>query len=288
MTYEEDPIENALIYIAQAETSCVDCGDFHLRSVLRRVDIATNEKTGDLEEFNAVTLLALQRLSQALPMMRVGIVGSTDTGLLANLLSLADGIGGSALVHKLDIELMDRCATPLAICQAFADRCSVSIKTRQSDFLEISRRDQFDLILMHGVVPFFPADRRQDYLKHIAGWLSEEGILISSTHLGTKPYQNTDTVRTQMAIESLRELAKNRLILDASTLDGLVKRLEKGSETRSVETTVFPDIESAVEAYTAASLEVTSHWIVQLNSGKATQHYRRYKHRNIVVCRRKA
>lgn len=284
MKFQEDPLENALICISQSGHGCVGCSDFHLRSVMRRLHVAANEKTGDLEEFNAATGVALKRLARDLEKLRVGIVGSTDTGILANLLDLAHLIGGNDLIHRLDLTLVDQCATPLKICEAFADRFGVALKTQQLDFLQGSYAGQFDLILMHGVVPFFPVDQRPAYLRHIATWLSDGGILLSSTHLGTKPYQNTDSVRTQMAVDNLKDMAAQNLLPERPSLATLIQRLVASRETQSVETTVFPDSDSVISAFEAAALKVNSHWVVRLDGGKAAKNFRRYKHRSIVTC----
>ena len=130
MKYEEDPLANALICISEYESGCLDCGDFHLRSILRRMHVAANKKTGDLAAFNEATRVALKQLADTLSFVKIGIVGSTDTGLLANLLMIAHEIGGKDLVDRLDITLIDRCATPLIICQAYAERCGVPLKTQ--------------------------------------------------------------------------------------------------------------------------------------------------------------
>jgi hypothetical protein len=284
MKYEEDPLANALICVSECGQGCVDCRDFHLRSVLRRLHVPANKKTGDLAAFNEATRAAVQHLSDTLAILRIAIVGSTDTGILANLLTIAQEIGGDDLEGRMEITLMDQCATPLIICQAYAERCGVPLNTLKSDFLNCRPAGQFDFILMHGVVPFFPAHKRHDYLRHIASWLSAEGMLISSTHLGTKPYQNTDAVRTQMAIGNLKDLARQTSVLDDQMLASLIQRLEASCETHSTETTVFADVESANAAYEAAALNIISHRVVQLDATESTTHFRRYKQRSIVTC----
>jgi len=284
MKYEEDPLANALICISEYESGCLDCGDFHLRSILRRMHVAANKKTGDLAAFNEATRVALKQLADTLSFVKIGIVGSTDTGLLANLLMIAHEIGGKDLVDRLDITLIDRCATPLIICQAYAERCGVPLKTLRSDFLRCAPDGQFDLIIMHGVVPFFPAHKRLDYLRHVATWLSDEGMLISSTHLGTKPYQNTDAVRTKMAIDNLTVLVRQNSNLDDQMLAAMIERLEASCETRGGETTVFENVETAETSYEAAALHVKSHQVVQLDTSESETHFRRYKQRSIVTC----
>lgn len=286
--FDEDPLENARICVRAAQSDGADHGDFHLRSVLRRLRIGTDEKIGDLEEFGAALSLSLTRLARTVANPRIGIVGSTDTGLLANTLTSAWAAGGQDLVGRLSITLMDRSSIPLRICEAYAARIGIAVDLVEGDFLDLSQRGAFDLVVMHGVVPFFPADQRADYLSHIAGWLSGQGILISSTHLGTKPYPNTDDVRTRMAIENLTTLAEDMPEIDAAILAKLIGRLEGSRETWTTERTVFKDLDAAIEAYEAAGLMLSSGWVVRLGKRAAAQQFRRYKSRCIVICNKAA
>jgi hypothetical protein len=287
--FSEDPEENARLCIDIAPDGCVDCGDFHLRSVLRRLSSRPQDKIGDMTEFSAMTGQALSQLHGVVPEIRVGIVGSTDSGILATLMTVAEKIGGVPLVTSLKVTLMDQCATPLEICKAFAIRNNITLETVQGDFLGVSLAREFDLILMHGVLPFFPITERNRYLTHIAKWLSRDGVLLSSTHLGAKPYPNTDKIRTATAIENLAHYAALPTSdIDDETVAMLVRRLEASRGRSTTARTVFADLQEATRVYEAAGLQILHANTVQIDGGGEAKMHRKYKTRAIVMCAAKS
>lgn len=201
-------------------------------------------------------------------------------------MTVAQNLGGDALVASLSVTLLDQCATPLEICKAYAKDAGLPLDTVHTDFLKYQCTDRFDLILMHGVLPFFPAQQRLAYMLHIATWLSERGLLISSTHLGTKPYTNADEIRTNTAIANLRSFAASALSLDATTVEVLVNSLQNSRAKLTSELTVFADLTAATAFYQSAGLALSSSWIVHLQPKAATVHHRKYKERCLVMCRK--
>lgn len=275
---------NARLCIEKFEESCASCGDFHLRSILRRMSVAPNEKIGDMDEFQAMIKLALSRLKASMPCVRVAIVGSTDTGILAALMTATQELGGEALVSSLNITLMDKCSTPLEICKTYAEKAQFNLDVVQGDFRNFSGSNRFDLVLMHGVLPFFPFERRLAYMSHIATWLSVSGILISSTHLGTKPDQATNEKRTQLAVANLQSLANAEPAVDVAAIATLTKRLHDGLRRRDSEPTVFAGLDEAVNFYQSAGLNLTSSWVVFHQQEGAAKPHRKYRKRCIVMC----
>jgi hypothetical protein len=281
--FAEDPLENARLCVKIAEDRCVDCGNFHLRSILRRIAVAPGSKIGDMDEFCAMIALALRRLRKSGQTIRVAIVGSTDTGILAALMRTSHELGGDGLVSTLSITLVDQCATPLEICKAYARFGGFELNVVQTDIREFADADKFDLVLMHGVLPFFPFSLRHDYMSHIATLLSQNGILISSTHLGSKPDRTTHAKRTELAIANLRKFANAGLAVDAETVETLTDRLNDNPRSRENDPSVFATLDEATDFYQSAGLNVQSTWLVHHQSDDIVRHNRKYKHRCIVM-----
>jgi hypothetical protein len=137
---------------------------------------------------------------------------------------------------------------------------------------------------MHGVLPFFPIERRLAYMSHIATWLTEGGILISSTHLGAKPDPATEEKRTHLAIANLQSLAFAEPAVDAATIATLTKRLHDGLGRRGREPTVFAGLDEATDFYRSAGLDLSSSWVVFHRQEGAAKPHRKYKSRCIVMC----
>lgn len=282
--FGEDPVENARRCIDFAPIHCVACGDFHLRSILRRMSVNPAEKIGDSKDFNAMISLALERLRDDASKIRVVIVGSTDTGLLAQLMIAAALVGGVDFATNLNVTVLDQCRTPLEICKIYADKAGINLQTRQADFLSYDGAADFDLIVMHGVLPFFPAKLRLQYLSHIAGWLKPGGFLISSTHMGSKPDLTTGEKRAHLAISNLRELAATGPTMDAGATDALVERLRSSLKARTSEAKVFADAGEATEFYRATGLKVVSLRVINNQPEHSGKPHRKYKSRCIALC----
>lgn len=282
--FEESPVENAQRCLELAPNHCVACGDFHLRSILRRMSVNTGEKTGDADEFRSMISLVLERLRSDGAKLRIAIIGSTDTGLLAQLMLAAAQAGGVKFAQSLDVTILDQCRTPLEICRGYAEKTGIRLRTEQTDFLSHVCGRDYDLVLMHGVLPFFPSEVRLQYLAHIAGWLKPASYLISSTHLGTKPDLTTEEKRTHQAISNLRTLAGEDPHLSSERVDALIARLRTSLKTRKSEPKVFADADEATAFYQAAGLRVRSSWIVNNQSEGAGRPHRKYKSRCIVLC----
>ena len=286
--FAENPVENARLCLELASDHCGTCGDFHLRSVLRRMTVSPNDKIGDREEFQAMIALALSRLGARNRPINVVIVGSTDTGILAGLMQVSSGLGGEAMISNLNVTLLDQCQTPLEICQSYAKTAGIDLETTRSDFLAYDGAGRFDLILMHGVLPFFPVLRRREYLRAIRDWLAPEGTLISSTHMGAKPDLSTTEKRTHQALENLKALVASDPGVLADREVALTERLRRSLGTRESDPQVFKDVVEASAFYAAAGLDVGSIWIVNHQKQGTGRPHRKYQSRCIAFCTRAA
>lgn len=102
---------------------------------------------------------------------RILIAGAADTGLLA-LLARA---GAS---RDLEIVVLDRCETPLALCRRWAARSSQRIATLREDLRDLGTTACFDLVLVHGTLHFIAAAERLDVLARLRRSLADGGHLV--------------------------------------------------------------------------------------------------------------
>ena len=192
-------------------------------------------------------------------------------------------MGGDPIVAQLAVTLIDQCATPLALCKAYAHNCDVELEVVQADIKRFSCAAKFDLVLMHGVLPFFPSAQQHDYMTHIISWLSADATLISSTHLGRDPDRTTHARRTELAIANLLEFANAGLGVDAKTVASLTKRLNDSPHRRENERSVFAGLDDATGFYRSACLALQSAWVVHHHAADTAKFNRKYKQRCIVM-----
>jgi SAM-dependent methyltransferase len=147
-----------------ARRLCSSCENFHLLWPYLRLAKASG---GDVDEphFRA----ALNRLLSGCG-QKILIAGAADTGLLA--------VVARAASSDPKIVVVDRCETPLELCRRFADRWSLPIKTLQMDLTDFDVGSAFDVVVVHSLLQFIPADRRVDVLSRLRQSLRPGGRLL--------------------------------------------------------------------------------------------------------------
>jgi SAM-dependent methyltransferase len=83
---------------------------------------------------------------------RVLISGSADDGMLR---MIADSSAG--WLPAMEFTVIDRCATPLRLCERFAERRRLRLTTIQRNILDAAPAAMFDAILTHGFLGYFTA-----------------------------------------------------------------------------------------------------------------------------------
>lgn len=102
---------------------------------------------------------------------RVLIGGARDTGILAL-------VARAGVDHGADIVVLDVCATPLELCRRYAQRWSLPIETVHQDLANLGQERNFDVVIVHGTLPYIPENQRAKALRQVAGALRHDGRLI--------------------------------------------------------------------------------------------------------------
>ncbi|GAA4994387.1 hypothetical protein GCM10023205_78950 [Yinghuangia aomiensis] len=105
------------------------------------------------------------------PRLRVLICGASDEAMLA---TLADLLG----IDRLDVYLVDRCATPLRLALAYANHVDLALVTRQAEAPQLPDFGaRFDLVITDGLLSLLPSDAVRATVFALAGALREDGVL---------------------------------------------------------------------------------------------------------------
>ena len=110
---------------------------------------------------------------------KVLIAGSQDTGLLA----LVARAGAN---FNPEIVVLDRCATPLALCRRLAQRWLLPIETLQEDSIHLAAREHFDIILVHFTLQHISNDCHDEVVIRLRQALHSSGCLLLSFHTSRK------------------------------------------------------------------------------------------------------
>lgn len=131
---------------ALAARHCRDCGWYHgFWPVVRALGCGT--EPDDHASFYA---RALAGAAASGPIGRVLISGSADDAMPALILRLAADLG-----RHPTITVLDRCATPLALCRATLAAGDGMLDTVEGDALDAALEGGFDLIATHSFLGYF-------------------------------------------------------------------------------------------------------------------------------------
>jgi hypothetical protein len=193
-----------------APTHCAGCNGYHLARVRRRL-----KSTPDaLDRSEMVQLLrdrlASRRGSPAEP-IDVLIAGSADTNLLATCADAAPD------AERVRYTVLDRCRTPLALCEAFARRHRLEVQTRQYDMGAPDGAFAADVIVVHSLLRFLPSSAHLSTMAALRRSLKPGGAIVFSHRLMPEAkdgepyyqaeYQSVEPIKALFAQAGLRTVS---------------------------------------------------------------------------------
>lgn len=178
--YPEDLAENLRLVEKLAPVHCQGCGDYHLARARRRLQPGGSHAL-DRADIVAMVRDDLTRRGQAAGSASVLIAGSADTNLLAMCAEAAALCDLPAA--SVSFTIIDRCRTPLELCEAFGNRHGLDIRTQRMEMGGSGPAFAADLILVHSLLRFVPAAKHLDTMRQLRTWLGPGGAMIFSHRL---------------------------------------------------------------------------------------------------------
>lgn len=284
--FDEDTAANLRICLEMAPQHCDACGDFHISVAVRRsqAEQAAPRTVGmDFDRGHYISLLReamRHRIDNGLP-LSVLIAGAADTAIYHLVLEAAVVEGGEELARRLDMHVVDLCETPLEMCRQFATRHGLKVETSRADIGDFAPGRTFGLIAMHGVLPFFPAPRRLEYLQRIGGWLDGQGRLVSAIQINEHAPAAESEAQTEKRLRLLDAYVKEHPEAKELDVEDLQRRIRRAIVIRRSYPQLFADNEALVAFHRAAGLEIAEERMIEISGDLAK---RRYKQRAVVLC----
>ena len=164
MNISDEKLRQARQIYDTAMQHCSTCQDYHsLRGYFMATGTIWGATSGAAEIRPAMTKHAPGR-------PRVLLAGSADTGLLSLVSECYEGL-------PLEATIVDLCATPLKLCDAFAAEHKLNVHCVCADLAVFSRPQSYDLIFAHAVLTFLNDDQKIRALKNWADSLAPDGRL---------------------------------------------------------------------------------------------------------------
>lgn len=215
-----------------APDHCMGCADYHIRAAVQRGFGAAKGIAHDRPHL--IQLLAGiigERAAASNSAINIVIPGSADTGVLATCAHAA-ARHGPEILSRCRFTVLDRCPTPLLLCQEFASRHRISLETRQTDLLTTSRRFEADLIVVHSLFRFISHEEQVALLNRLGAWLIPGGRMIISTALRTgEAAENLAERRKRtLANQKFREILANGSLKMREPAKQILARLERSMD----------------------------------------------------------
>lgn len=176
MRSDEDLPALARLAYRVSATECKHCRNYHVYwPYLRSIGANGGGPEADWDlQVETLAALAGERSH-----VRWLLAGSADSGLLA-LVAATMGLRPAA---TYDVTVIDRCATPLALCRAYADDHGIDLATKVDDLQSFEGGGAFDVVLMHRTMGFIPQRLWARFLTRAGSWLAPQGRLVLTLSL---------------------------------------------------------------------------------------------------------
>ena len=186
------------------------------------------------------------------------IAGAVDTGLLATVAHAVAVSAADALNHT-HFTVIDRCRTPLLLCAEFSALNGIDCATFVSDLRTATPSPLCDLVVMHSVLRFIPAEERILFLRHVRGWLAPSGLLLISNSFGLQTESQRAAKIEKNEASSLRiERAVASGLLRSPILINQLQRAQQKAAMSAVDRDrVFTDPSNVEKMAQAAGFGIT-------------------------------
>ncbi len=177
-TCGEDLARNVRQAIAIAPETCPGCADYHITSTLKRLIGKTVWERGARKALlDTLRPVFAELAARDTERIDVVIAACADTAVLSTCAHAA-WLAGETILSRTHFAVVDRCRTPLVLCQDYGDQHGLQVGTEVVELLEPSRDFPADLIVLHNLLPFVPEDLQAGLLATFGRWLKTDGRLV--------------------------------------------------------------------------------------------------------------
>lgn len=225
----EDLLHNAARVIELASRYCDGCADYHVRSATHRY---AGPPKGMLDRPQLISLIS-QIISDKVggpdETIEIVIPGCADTAVLSTCAHAAAMLGGEVL-DRCHFTVLDRCLTPLKVCDEFAMRYGLRALIQQADLGSAAKPCDADLIVTHSIFRFIPHANQPLLLKRLGSWLAPQGRLILSNRIlrsDAEAEAKAELRKRQTANKVVGDALAKGLLYTAASSDETLARLER-------------------------------------------------------------
>ena len=221
MTCGEDHPYNLALATTYASKLCEMCANYH-------ATISINRITGT-SAWSGISRPALVRFISNLPDEGAGstdilIAGAADTSTFATC-AHAVAVKSPRHLEATRFHILDKCETPLVLCRDFAHRHNLTAQIGRDDLTDPSRNYSADIVILHSVLNFIPADYHPDVLRNALSWLKPNGRLFFWNDL-QRGHEAREKAARKMENERVRQMLADGRLTIGEDRETFLSRLE--------------------------------------------------------------
>jgi hypothetical protein len=225
----EDLLHSAARVSELAPVHCAGCADYHIRSSAHRCAGIPKGIAFDRPYLiELIRQIIEERVASTNANVEIVIPGSADTGILATCAHAAATLGAASL-DRCRFTILDRCPTPLILCQEYAAQHQLSLRTRQVDLQAMSERYNADLIVVHSILRFIKHSDQPAILDKFGSWLNHGGRMIVSNRLkqDEQAEAKTEFRKRTAANKVVKNILESGLLRTREPVEKFLKRLKR-------------------------------------------------------------
>ena len=266
----EDLARNLKRAIAIAPRHCVHCNDYHVISAAKRLSGQAIWERGSRASLIKTLRPNFDEISASnADRIDVVVAACADTAVLSTAVHAALR-ENETLLSRTYFTALDRCRTPLTLCEDYAAQYGLQVHTEIIDLLETTKDFPADIIVMHNFLPFVPVDRHEIILNTLGSWLKDNGRIVIWNAVHPLSDHDHTRLRRNNHIAHIKAMIDNGRVEINEPKDVFFSRLEDNIEDLRIGGQRFVDINSLPNLIASAGLAVRSvEEISHINSFRA-------------------
>lgn len=254
----ENLAENLKRMITIAPDGCAGCSDYHIFNAAKRLSGHTPWSHGGRAAlFDMLQPLLQKWTARGNDPINVVIAASADTAILSTCAHVV-WRESESLLNRVRFTVLDRCPSPLTLCQEYASRHGLQLQTALIDLLDTTKVFPADLIVLHNFLPFIPMEDHLPLMRTLGSWLKDGGnILMWNTVLAPEDHSRI-ALRWKAQVGAVKSSIEDGTIEINEPRDDFFARLDRNVADPRPGMRRCAEIESVRDLVISAGLEVES------------------------------
>jgi len=254
----EDLEENLNRTIAMAPSHCAGCADYHIaNATVRLLDNAPWRRGAGKALLEALQPIFTRLKAGNTNPIDVVAAACADTAVLSACAHAA-WIEDPQMLKRIRHTVIDRCPTPLALCEEFAARHDLQIRTNRVDLSNTERTFPADLIVLHNLLPFIPQDRHVGMLRQLGSWLKSGGRMVLWQLVIPPEDRDGDVLTRIKRVADMKAMVESGRITISETKETFFARLDRYADDNRPGQPRSPDTAALRSLIASAGLEISS------------------------------